>query len=171
MPRCTRVPGPRVADTVPVADVVVCHNVLYNVADIPPFVAALDARARRRVVIEITPKHPQDRRRMLWRHFWNLERPHEPTAATAVEAIAEAGLNPIAEESLLPEDPRAAVRPRVRGRPMVPQPVPAARARARGGRARRRRSLPPRAGHHLVGRRPLGAIRDWCRSPASHRWR
>ncbi|MYJ28790.1 MAG: class I SAM-dependent methyltransferase [Acidimicrobiaceae bacterium] len=101
---------PEVAGEVPVADVVVCHNVLYNVTDIPSFVAALDAHARRRVVIEITPKHPQDRRRMLWRHFWNLERPHEPTAATAVEAIAEAGLDPVAEESLLPEDPRAAVR-------------------------------------------------------------
>ncbi len=101
---------PEVAGEVPVADVVVCHNVLYNVTDIPSFVAALNAHARRRVVIEITPKHPQDRRRMLWRHFWNLERPHEPTAATAVEAIAEAGLDPVAEESLLPEDPRAAAR-------------------------------------------------------------
>ena len=101
---------PEVAGEVPVADVVVCHNVLYNVTDVPSFVAALDTHARRRVVIEITPKHPQDRRRMLWRHFWNLERPHEPTAATAVEAITETGLNPVAEESLLPEDPRAAVR-------------------------------------------------------------
>ena len=101
---------PEVAGDTPVADVVVCHNVLYNVADVGPFVTALDGRARRRVVIEITPKHPQDRRRMLWRHFWNLERPHEPTAATAVEAIAEAGFDPVVEESLLPEDPRAAVR-------------------------------------------------------------
>ena len=95
---------PEVADEVSVADVVVCHNVLYNVTDIGAFVAALHAHARRRVVIEITPKHPQDRRRKLWRHFWSLERPHEPTAATAVEVIAEAGLNPVVEESLLPED-------------------------------------------------------------------
>ena len=95
---------PEVAGRVPVADVVVCHNVLYNVTDIGLFVAALDAHARRRVVIEITPKHPQDRRRELWRHFWNLERPHEPTASTAVEVITEAGLDPVVEESLLPED-------------------------------------------------------------------
>ncbi len=101
---------PEIAAEVPVADVVVCHNVLYNVSDIGPFVAALAAHARRRVVIEITPKHPQDRRRTLWRHFWNLERPYEPTAATAVEAIADLGLNPVAEESRLPEDPRAAAR-------------------------------------------------------------
>ena len=106
---------PEVADDTPVADVVVCHNVLYNVNDIDSFVTALDAHARRRVVIEITPKHPQDRRRLLWRHFWNLERPHEPTAATAVEAITETGLNPVAEESRLPEDPRAVARRELEG--------------------------------------------------------
>ena len=101
---------PEVAGAVPVADVVVCHNVLYNVTDISPFVAALHAHARHRVVVEITPKHSQDRRRHLWRHFWNLERPHEPTAATAVEVIAEAGLDPVAEDSLLPEDRLASKR-------------------------------------------------------------
>ena len=96
--------GPRWADETPVADVVVCHNVLYNVTGIAPFVAALDAHARRRVVIEITPKHPQDRRRKLWRHFWDLDRPREPTASTAVDVLVEAGLSPVVEESLLPED-------------------------------------------------------------------
>ena len=95
---------PEVADQTPIADVVVCHGVLYNVTAIAPFVAALDAHARRRVVIEITPKHPQDRRRKLWRHFWDLDRPREPTASTAVEVLVEAGLSPIVEESLLPED-------------------------------------------------------------------
>ena len=94
---------PDVASEVPVADVVVCHNVLYNVTDIAPFVAALDIRARRRVVIEVTPKHPQDRRRKLWRHCWNLERPREPTAADAIAAIAQAGLNAVAEEFTLSE--------------------------------------------------------------------
>ncbi len=98
---------PEMADAVPAADVVVCHNVLYNVSDIVPFVTALDTKAVRRVVIEITPKHPQDRRRALWHHFWGLERPHEPTAATAVEALNEAGFNPVVEESLLGDDPRA----------------------------------------------------------------
>lgn len=102
---------PEAAAEVPAADVVVCHNVLYNAADIAGFVAALDDHARRRVVIEITPKHPQDRRRALWRHFWNLERPHEPTASTAAEAIREAGIDLNAEESALPAD-RFADRPR-----------------------------------------------------------
>ena len=95
---------PDIADEVPKADVVLCHNVLYNVTEIAPFVAALHDHARRRVVIELTPKHPQDRRRKLWRHFWDLDRPHEPTASTAVEVLVEAGLSPVVEESLLPED-------------------------------------------------------------------
>ena len=101
---------PEMAADVPTADVVVCHNVLYNAADIAGFVAALNDHARRRVVIEITPKHPQDRRRALWRHFWNLERPHQPTAATAAEAIRETGIAVTAEESTLPAD-RFANRP------------------------------------------------------------
>lgn len=101
---------PEVAGAVPVADVVVCHNVIYNVTDIAPFVAALHAHARRRVVVELTPQHPQNHRRTLWRHFWNLERPYEPTAATAAEVITEAGLSPVVEESLQPEDRLAAKR-------------------------------------------------------------
>ena len=102
---------PEIAAEVAAADVVVCHNVLYNAGDIVGFVAALNDHARRRVVIEITPKHPQDRRRALWRHFWNLERPHEPTATTAAEAIGEAGIAVNMEESILPAD-RLASRPR-----------------------------------------------------------
>jgi SAM-dependent methyltransferase len=35
---------PDVAEATPVADVVVCHHVVYNVADLAPFVTALDAR-------------------------------------------------------------------------------------------------------------------------------
>ncbi len=95
---------PDISAEVPEADVVVCHNVLYNAADISPFVSALDAHARRRVVIEITPRHPQDRRRQLWQHFWNLDRPLEPTAATAVDAIREAGYEPVVEDFLVPEE-------------------------------------------------------------------
>ena len=107
---------PEMAADVPAADVVVCHNVLYNAADIAGFVAALNDHARRRVVIEITPKHPQDRRRALWRHFWNLDRPHEPTATTAAEAIRESGIAVNAEESTLPADRFANRPPTLRGR-------------------------------------------------------
>ncbi len=81
---------PDTAPLVPHADVVVCHHVLYNVADLAPFVEALEAHARRRVVIEITARHPVARLNPLWKRFHDLERPTRPTwedAARAVEAI------------------------------------------------------------------------------------
>ena len=45
---------PGVAEEVPTADVVVCRNVVYNVAEIVPFVTTLSAHATRRVVVELT---------------------------------------------------------------------------------------------------------------------
>ena len=90
------VPGlwPEVADAAPVADVVVCHHVLYNVADIEPFVAALSAHARHRVVVELTAEHPQVISRDLWRHFHGIDRPTGPSASLAVEVLREVGLRP-----------------------------------------------------------------------------
>lgn len=82
---------PEIAADVPAADVVVCHNVLYNVADIIGFCRALDRQARRRVVIEITGRHPQHVRSPLWKHFWDLDRPEGPTSDDAVEALRSAG--------------------------------------------------------------------------------
>lgn len=82
---------PEVAHQVPEVDVVVCHNVLYNVADLVGFAQALHAHARSRVVLELTEAHPQVSRAPLWRHFWDLDRPSGPTAALAAEALREAG--------------------------------------------------------------------------------
>jgi len=90
---------PDVASHVPVADVVVSHNVLYNVADLPAFAAALHEHARRRVVVEITERHPQTARALLWQHFWGLERPAGPDAALAAEVLAEAGFPVTVERS------------------------------------------------------------------------
>jgi SAM-dependent methyltransferase len=75
------------------ADVVVCHHVLYNVADLAPFVRALTAAARRRVVVELTATHPMTTSAPLWRHFWNLDRPDGPTADLAVEVIRDLGVD------------------------------------------------------------------------------
>lgn len=81
------------AARVPRADVVVSHNVLYNVGDLEPFARALDRHARRRVVIEITEQHPQTSRAPLWKHFWGIDRPTEPTAWTAAEALSYMGFD------------------------------------------------------------------------------
>ena len=81
------------------ASVVVCGHVLYNVADLVPFVAALHDATDRRVVVEITRSHPRNRalERALWRHFWNLERPQGPTWEDAVAVMRDAGIEPNVE--------------------------------------------------------------------------
>ena len=70
---------PDVADDVPECDVVVCHHVAYNVADIGPFLQALNAHALRRVVIEVPMHHPLSNTNPLWKKFWGLDRPVVPT--------------------------------------------------------------------------------------------
>lgn len=101
---------PEIAEQVPTADVVVCHHVLYNAADIVGFATALHDHAARRVVLEITERHPQVTRAPLWRHFWNLDRPSGPTAVLAAEALQAAGF-PVHLEPSAPterDDVRAA---------------------------------------------------------------
>ena len=90
---------PDIAPEVPDADVAVCHNVLYNAPDIVAFARALDSHAGRRVVIEITHLHPQEVRKPLWRHFWDLDRPDGPSAEVAAAALREAGIHVNVEES------------------------------------------------------------------------
>jgi Methyltransferase domain len=85
---------PEVAGRVGPADVVVCHHVLYNVADLAPFATALTDHARRRVVVELTDRHPLVGLAPLWRRFHGLERPSGPTAGDAAAALAALGLDP-----------------------------------------------------------------------------
>jgi SAM-dependent methyltransferase len=82
---------PDVADRVPVADVVVCHHVLYNVMELRPFVEALGDHARVRVVVEMTERHPVEPMNPLWLRFHGLERPARPTWEDAVAAISSLG--------------------------------------------------------------------------------
>jgi SAM-dependent methyltransferase len=93
---CTIVRGrwPAVAAQVGSADLVVCGHVLYNVAELGPFVAELSARARRRVVVEITERHPLVALNPLWRRFHGIRRPEGPTARDAIAALAEIGVQP-----------------------------------------------------------------------------
>ena len=82
---------PDVADRVPVADVVVCHHVLYNVMELRPFVEALSDHARVRVVVEMTERHPVEPMNPLWLRFHGLERAEGPTWEDAVAAISSLG--------------------------------------------------------------------------------
>ena len=84
---------PGVAGQAGPADVVVCHHVLYNVGDLVPFVVALTAHARRRVVVEITAAHPQATLNPLWEHFHRTARPTHPTAEDAAAVLGDLGLD------------------------------------------------------------------------------
>lgn len=83
---------PYSADEVSDADVVVSNNVLYNVGDLVAFASAATEHARRRVVFEITPRHPQTSRARLWKHFWDLDRPEGPTAELAADVLRDSGI-------------------------------------------------------------------------------
>lgn len=89
---------PDVADRTPVADVAVCHHVFYNVADLGEFALALTAHGRRRVVVELTDRHPLTLESGLWLRFHDLTRPDRPTADDAVAVLREVGLSPERED-------------------------------------------------------------------------
>lgn len=93
---------PATADQTPVADLVVCHNVAYNVPDLAPFVLALTSHARRRVVLELTAEHPMSALNDLWLRFHGLARPTTPTASDAMAVLVEAGLAPEREDWMAP---------------------------------------------------------------------
>lgn len=82
---------PAIADRVPRCDVVVCGHVLYNVQQLPPFVRALHEHAARRVVLELTDRHPWAWMNELWDRFHGVRFPEGPTAGVAAEAIAYLG--------------------------------------------------------------------------------
>ena len=91
-------PWPEVAPEAGDADVVVCGHVLYNVADAAPFVEALDRHARRRVVLELTGRHPLAWTTDLWERFHGIERSEGPTAGDAVSMLREIGRPPERED-------------------------------------------------------------------------
>lgn len=85
---------PDVAPVTPIADVVVCNHVFFNVADAVPFATALTDHARLAVVVETTVRHPLSGWNRAWKHFWGLDRPVGPTDADLVAVLQEVGFDP-----------------------------------------------------------------------------
>jgi SAM-dependent methyltransferase len=90
------VPGswPDVAAEAGRSDLVVCHHVLHNVVDLPPFLAALTAAAGTGVVVEMFAEHPLAWLDPLWLRFHGLHRPPPATADDAVSVLVELGVRP-----------------------------------------------------------------------------
>ncbi len=89
---------PDVAEQAGVHDVVVCHHVLFDVADIVPFVQALTASARGRVVVEVPPEHPLAWLSPLFERFHGLKRPDGPTVDDLVAVLHELGIGALSVE-------------------------------------------------------------------------
>jgi SAM-dependent methyltransferase len=85
---------PDIGGQVGPADVVTCHHVVFNVPDLGPFLDALTAHARRRVVVETAAAHPLTSLNPLWLRFHGLKRPEGPTAADTIAILAAMGNNP-----------------------------------------------------------------------------
>lgn len=77
---------------VPVVDIVVCANVLYDVQDLVPFVSKLAAHAGDACFIEITFRHPLTPMNELWRRFRGIERPERPDYFDAVAVLHQMGI-------------------------------------------------------------------------------
>jgi len=93
---------PEAAGHVEPADVAVCHHALYGVAEIEPFIAAITASARERVVIEVSAHPPLINLNPLWRRFHGIERADRLVADDAKALLASMGLAVDREDIVLP---------------------------------------------------------------------
>jgi 2-polyprenyl-3-methyl-5-hydroxy-6-metoxy-1,4-benzoquinol methylase len=85
---------PDVAAEAGIADLVVSHHVLHNVVDLPPFLTALTAAARRGVVVEMLGQHLMAWLDPLWERFHGLHRPPPATTDDAVAVLRELDIAP-----------------------------------------------------------------------------
>ncbi len=94
--RTVRGVWPDVAGEVEVADVVVAHNVLYNVtSNVARFVRAVTDHARHTVVMALTVRHPLHWVNPYAEALHGIRRPSEPTAEWAADVVREtAGASP-----------------------------------------------------------------------------
>jgi cyclopropane fatty-acyl-phospholipid synthase-like methyltransferase len=84
---------PEVASQTPTADIVVCHHVVYNVADLAGFAAGLTSHAERRVVVELTARHPMTWMAPYWLALHGISQPDRPTVDDAVAVLTQLGLH------------------------------------------------------------------------------
>jgi SAM-dependent methyltransferase len=84
---------PAIENAVPDADVVTTHHVVYNVPQIEDFLLALNSHAKKRVIIEMPQRHPLTTATPLWKHFWNLDRPDNPTPNDLMRVLKELNIN------------------------------------------------------------------------------
>lgn len=93
---------PDVAGEVAPADVAVCHHAMYRVEEIEAFVSALTARARNRVVVELSARSPLSGFDPLWKSLHGIDRPEWAVADEAHAVLVGMGLAVQREDIVLP---------------------------------------------------------------------
>jgi len=89
---------PEVAPRVGRSDVALAAHVVYDVADLAPFLRALHEAARAGVVLEAGERHPWSGLARYYRALHGLERPDGPSADLLVEVVQEVlGVSPQVE--------------------------------------------------------------------------
>jgi SAM-dependent methyltransferase len=79
------------------ADVVVCHDVAYDVPQLEAFVRGLTGHARRRVVLVVPQVHPMSWLTPYFEQLHGLSRPSRPTGDDALDVIRATGVDPTVE--------------------------------------------------------------------------
>lgn len=100
--RAVRGTWPEAAEEVGPADVVVCHHAIYGAAEIEDFVGALTARARARVVVEVSADAPLSGLRPLWKAFHGIDRRHRRVADELEAVLVALDLGVEREDIVLP---------------------------------------------------------------------
>lgn len=80
---------PLVAGNTGIHDVVLSTHVVYDVPGIGGFIEAMHERARRGVVVEMTPRHPWSSLSRYFRDLHSLELPSRPTVEDFIGVVAE----------------------------------------------------------------------------------
>lgn len=97
---------PDVAGQVEPVDVAVCHHAIYGVEEIEQFLTVLTAKARCRVVLEISEFAPPSGLSPLWKEIHGAERPDRVVADEVHTIAAAMELGVEREDTVIPPRPR-----------------------------------------------------------------
>lgn len=86
-------PWQEVLDDLRSTDVVVSHHTAYGTPELDRFAHALAAKARRRVVLELSFEHPTAWTRPYWQAIHDIDAPGGPTSDDAADVLREAGID------------------------------------------------------------------------------
>lgn len=96
---------PDAAGLVEPADVAVCHHAIYRTTELEAFVGAMTAKARARVVVEVSDRSPLAGLDPLWKALHGIERPEWSVADELEAVLAAMGAGAEREDMLLEARP------------------------------------------------------------------